>query len=82
MASSVGSITAFAIVYLLENMINKHLWGIEQFPEEITCLAMLIGNKSGCFLEPKRLVENPPMQSPSIAVRNQSRWKPSPRLEE
>jgi hypothetical protein len=41
----------------------------EQPLEEITCLAVLGGQKSVYRFRPKRLVEKAPVQSPSIAVR-------------
>ena len=44
----------------------------EQPPEEMTCLAVLGGQKSVDRFEPKRLVEKAPVQSPSIAISQQT----------
>lgn len=65
----IRSITAFIPEHLLEYMIIELFGHIEQLPEKLTCLTMLKGKKSVGRVEPKRLMEKPPMQSPSIAVR-------------
>jgi hypothetical protein len=44
----------------------------EQPPEEMTCLAVLGGQKSVYRFEPKRLVEKAPVQSPSVAIWQQT----------
>ena len=49
-------------------MITELLGSIEQLPEETISLAVLIRQKSGYRIKPKRLMEKPPVKSPSIAV--------------
>ena len=58
-----------SLVHLLEHMITELLGGIEQLPEKMICLAVLIGQESGYRVKPERLMEKPPVQSPSIAIR-------------
>ena len=50
-------------------MIMQLFGGNEQPPEEMTGLAVLGGQKSVYRIELERLVEEAPVQSPSIAVR-------------
>ena len=49
-------------------MIVKLFGRNEQPPDEITCLAVLGGQKSVYRFELKRLVEKAPLQFPSIAI--------------
>lgn len=53
-------------------MIVELLRGIEQLPEEMAGLAVMAGQKSGHSFKPKRLVKKSPVQSPSVAVRQQN----------
>ena len=66
---SVMVITVFSTIHLLEHMIIKLRGGIEQPPEEMTCLAVLQRQKSRCRVEAKRLMEKLSVQSPSISIR-------------
>ena len=49
-------------------MIVKLFGGINQPPEELTCLTMLGRQKSVYRIGAKRLVEKAPVQSPSISM--------------
>ena len=61
-------------------MIIELFGGIEQLPEEMACPAVLIRKKSVYRIEPKRLVEKAPVQSPSITVwhKNGTETQPTP----
>jgi len=54
-------------------MIMELLGRHEQPPKEMTCLAVLGGQKSMYRIELKCLVEKAPVQSPSIAVGQKKR---------
>jgi hypothetical protein len=61
-------------------MIIELFGGIKQLPEEMTCPTVLIRQKSVYRIEPKRLVEKPPVGSPSITVwhKNGTEIQPTP----
>ena len=54
-------------------MVMELFGGNEQPPEEMTGLAVLGGQKSVYRIELEGLVEEAPVQSPSIAVRQKDR---------
>jgi hypothetical protein len=51
----------FVLVHLLEHMVIELFGRNEQPPEEITCLAVLGGQKSVYRIKFKRLVEKAPL---------------------